>query len=367
MIRVRDVLAAIDRAAPFRLQESWDNSGLLVGDPKAPVKRVLVALDHTTAVVGEARRRRVDLLVTHHPLFVDGTKRLTTETPDGAVALKMAAAGIAHIAAHTNYDAAPGGLNDLLAKKLGLTDTVPLDRSPPDDRMKLVIFLPPDDLERVQRALFAAGAGRIGDYSQCSFRVGGTGTFLGGKSTHPTVGRRGRREEVQELRLETVVPPGRVAEAVRALRAAHSYEEPAFDLYPLAGVDERAGLGRVGTLARRQTLRAFVERVRRSLKVRVMELVGTLKGRIKRVAIIGGGGGAFWPQALGSGTQVLVTGEMKHHDRLASRDAHLVTIIAGHYATEHVAVAGLAKLLRAALPEIKILTSTAERNPTTWR
>jgi len=367
MIRVGDVLAAIDRAAPFRLQESWDNSGLLVGDPKAPVKRILVALDHTTEVIGEARRRRADLLVTHHPLFVDGTKRLTTETPDGAAALKMAAAGIAHIAAHTNYDAAPGGLNDLLAKKLGLVDAVPLDRPPASGGMKLVVFLPPADLERVQRAVFAAGAGRIGEYSQCSFRGGGTGTFLGGESTNPTVGRRGRREEVQELRLETVVPPDRVAEVVRALRNAHSYEEPAFDLYPLAGLDERTGLGRVGTLARRQTLRAFVEKVRRSLKVKTVEVVGSPGRRIERVAVVGGGGGAFWPQALGSGAQVLVTGEMKHHDRLASRDAGLVTVLAGHYATEHVALAGLAKLLRAALPDTKILTSMAERNPTTWR
>ena len=367
MIRVRDVLAAIDRAAPFRLQESWDNSGLLVGDPKARVKRILVALDHTTAVVGEARRRRADLLVTHHPLFVDGTKRLTTETPDGAAALKMAASGIAHIAAHTNYDAAPGGLNDLLAKKLGLVDAVPLDRPPASGGMKLVVFLPPADRERVQRALFAAGAGQIGDYSQCSFRVGGTGTFLGGKSTHPTVGQPGRREEVQELRLETVVPPDRVAEVVRALRNAHPYEEPAFDLYPLAGLDERAGLGRVGTLARRQTLRAFTDRVRRSLKVKTVQVIGSPGRRIERVAVVGGGGGSLWPQAVEAGAQVLVTGEMKYHDRLASRDAGLVTVLAGHYATEQLGVGGLAKLLRAALPEAKVVISTTERNPTTWR
>ncbi|NIA22294.1 MAG: Nif3-like dinuclear metal center hexameric protein [Anaerolineaceae bacterium] len=371
MIRVRDVLAAIDRAAPFRLQQDWDNSGLLIGDPKARVRKLLVALDHTTEVIGEARRRRADLLVTHHPLFLEGTKRLTTESPDGAAALRMAAWGMAHIAAHTNYDAAPGGLNDLLARKLGLAGAVPLDRPPSGDGMKLVVFVPPDDLERVERAVFAAGAGRIGDYSRCSFRVGGTGTFRGGPSTRPAVGRRSRRQEVRELRLETVVPPGRVAEVVRALRNAHPYEEPAFDLYPLAALDERAGLGRVGTPAKGQTLRAFIERVQRSLKARTVEVIGSpgrhIRIRIERVAVVGGGGGSLWPQALAAGAQVLVTGEMKHHHRLASREAGLVTILAGHWATEHVAVGGLARLLRATLPEIKVLASTAERNPTTWR
>ncbi|MBN2581579.1 MAG: Nif3-like dinuclear metal center hexameric protein [Planctomycetes bacterium] len=366
MTRVRDVLAAIDRAAPFALQESWDNSGLLVGDPAAEVSRILVALDHTEAVVKEAAKLKAELIVTHHPMFHPPLKRLCPDTHDGRIALQLAASGIALVAAHTNYDSAPDGLNDILARSLGLMDTVPLVRSPAARSTKLVVFVPPSDLDRVERAVFDAGGGHIGRYSQCSFRVTGTGSFLGDESTRPTVGTRGRREQVEELRVETVVPSDRLAEVVQALKAAHSYEEPAFDLYPLDVPAESAGLGRAGKLVKAVNLKTFVDRVRRALSVKTVEVVGSLKGNVERAAVLGGSGGDYWPQTLAAGSQVLVTGEMKHHDRLAAADAGMVAIVAGHYATEHVAVAGLAKLLRGALSDVKVQASAAEKNPTTW-
>ncbi|HOI55121.1 MAG TPA: Nif3-like dinuclear metal center hexameric protein [Phycisphaerae bacterium] len=366
MTQVRDVLAVIDRAAPLALQESWDNCGLLVGDPAASVTRLLVALDHTEAVVKEARRLKAELLVTHHPLFLPPLKRLCPDTHDGRIALDLAAAGVALIAAHTNYDAARDGLNDILARSLGLMDTVPLVPAAVTRATKLVVFVPPGDLDRVERAAFDAGAGHIGQYSQCSFRVSGSGTFLGGESTHPAVGTRGRRQQVDELRVETVVPTNRVAEVAAAVRAAHSYETPALDLYPLDVAAEGAGLGRAGKLVKAVALKTFVDRVRRALGAKTVEVVGSLKGNLERAAVLGGAGGDYWPQALAAGAQVLVTGEMKHHERLAAVDAGMVAIVAGHYATEHPAVAGLAKLLRAALPDVKVQASAAEKNPTTW-
>lgn len=370
MMRLRDLLSAIDRAAPFDLQESWDHSGLQVGDPRRPVRRVMVALDATEAVVRETRRRRADVLVTHHPLLFEPLRALSPSTPAGATALELARRNIACIAAHTNYDAAPGGLNDRLAAKLGLAaDTAPLERGAARRAFKLVTFVPQGDLQRMRRALFAAGAGRIGDYTECSFAAQGTGTFRGGALTHPTVGRAGRREQVTEWRLEAIVPAVCAEAVVRALRAAHSYEEPALDLYPLEVPRESAGLGRVGDLKRAATLGELVARVKRSLKVKTVEMVGrrTARTKVRRAAVCGGSGGNLWSAALAAGAEVLVTGEMKHSQRVASAAAGLVTLVAGHYATEHLAVRGLARIIAAALPELAVTTSRTETNPTTWR
>ena len=369
MPHVLDVLAAIDRAAPFALQRPTDNSGLLLGDRRAPARRLLVALDPTLAAAGEARRRRADILVTHHPLFFDPLRRITADSPDGAVALELLRAGIALIAAHTNYDAAPGGLNDLLAAKLGLLDTAPIEPAAPRRSYKLVTFVPETDLPHVQAALFAAGAGHIGRYSECSFRTPGTGTFRGDEGSHPTVGRPGRRRQVAELRLETVVPPGCVDAVVRALRTSHSYEEPAFDLLPLDVPNESAGIGRAGRLARPATLAELVTLVKRAFKVRIVEVVGRPAGlrRARRLAVGSGACGSLWPQALAAGAEVFVTGEMKHADRLAAAESGLVTLVAGHWATERPAVAGLARILAAALPEVQVIQSATERDPTTWR
>ena len=367
MTRVRDVLAAIDRAAPFALQSESDNSGLLVGDPAAPVRTIAVALDPTPPNIREARRRRAQCLVTHHPLFWTKLKTLSPDSHVGASVLEAGRAEVALIAAHTNYDNAVGGLNDLLARRLGLRDSAPLRPSAAARSYKVVVFVPAGDLERVQRALFQAGAGHIGDYAECSFRVAGTGTFRGGASTHPTVGRRGRREEVPELRLETVVPAGCVEAVVRALRAAHSYEEPAFDLHPLDVLREGAGLGRVGELKRPESLAAFIRRVKRALGVRTVEVIGSAGRRISRVALVSGGGGDVWPLAVQAGADVYLTGEMKHHDRLAARDGGLTVVLAGHYATEYPAVAGLVKMLRSALPDVRVLPLASERDPTAWR
>lgn len=369
MPRVLDILVALDRAAPFSLQRPTDNSGLLLGDRRAPARRVLVALDPTLAAAREARRRRADVLVTHHPLFLDPLRQLTADTHHGAVALELIRARVALIAAHTNYDAAPGGLNDLLVKKLGLLDAAPLEKAAPARSYKLVTFVPEADLQRVQAALFAAGAGRIGQYSECSFRTPGAGTFRGGDTTHPTVGRRGRREQVVEFRLETVVPSECVEAAVRALRASHSYQEPAFDLVPLEVLRETAGIGRAGRLARPLALADLVALVKRVFKVRAVEVIGRPPARLRaqRVAVGSGSCGSIWPLALAAGAEVFVTGEMKHADRLAAAESPLVTLLAGHWATERPAVSGLAKILAAALPEVRVLQTATERDPTTWR
>src|SRR5205814_2929159 len=203
-----------------------------LGDPAASVQRILTCLTLTPEVAAEAVETGCQLIVTHHPILFRGAKRLTTSTAEGRTVLALARAGVAVYSPHTAFDNTSGGINDALAQKLGLTDLVPLRRREGGRQCKIVVFMPDADLGKVSDALFAAGAGQIGQYSQCSYRLAGTGTFFGSDTASPTVGQKGRREEVSEWRLEAVCLESLVEAVVAAIRRSHSYEEPAFDIYP---------------------------------------------------------------------------------------------------------------------------------------
>jgi putative NIF3 family GTP cyclohydrolase 1 type 2 len=228
---LRDILPTLEALAPLRHAESWDNVGLLAGDPAAAVERVLLTIDYTPAVAAEARRLGAQLVVAYHPPLFQAVKRLDAKS----LIFQAIRDGIALYSPHTALDVAEGGTNDLLADALGLATRGPLQRAASKDaQYKLITFVPEAEIERVAAALFAAGAGRIGKYSACSFRTPGTGTFFGEEGAQPAVGSAGRLESVSELRLETVLPIERVEAVIAALRGACSYEEPAFDLVRLA-------------------------------------------------------------------------------------------------------------------------------------
>ncbi len=231
MPALRDLLPHLDALAPLSRAAHWDNVGLLAGDPAANVARVLVAIDLTKSVLAEAAAHVCELVVAYHPPLFRPVTRLAA----GNVVFDAIRAGIALYSPHTALDAAAGGTNDVLADAVGMIDRVPLDPfEPKDDAFKLVVFVPAANVDAVSRAMFAAGAGRIGAYSSCSFRAPGTGTFFGESGANPAVGVAGRLETVDELRVETLVPISRVEDVVRAMRASHPYEEPAFDLVRVA-------------------------------------------------------------------------------------------------------------------------------------
>src|SRR5262245_56023320 len=265
MPSVADITAALDGFFPADIAAEWDNVGLLLGDPKSDVRRMLTCLTVTPAVAEEAVELGAQLIVTHHPILFRGVKRLTTGTAEGRAVLTLAHAGIAVYSPHTAFDNARGGINDRLAAKLGLTDVRPLRDRNATPTFKVVVFVPESDLAKVSDAMFAAGAGVIGEYRECSFRVAGTGTFHGGGAANPTVGRKGRREEVSEWRLEVVCPASAVDTVVAAMRRAHSYEEPAFDVYPLRAGRSPLGEGRIGRLSNTSTLRILAETVKQQL------------------------------------------------------------------------------------------------------
>ena len=242
----------VSRKRAFRspaLAAEWDNVGLLLGDPSDNVGRVMTCLTVTPESVDEAIRDRAELIVSHHPILFRAVQKLTPATTEGRMLRNLTRAGVAVYSPHTAYDNAAGGINDGLARRLGLGSVRGMRSLPVGSQMKLVVFVPDKDLAKVSDALFAAGAGRIGEYRECSYRLAGTGTFFATEAANPTVGVRGQREDVAEWRLEVVCPSGRVAEIVRAMRSAHSYEEPAFDLYPLSPDPTRHGQGRLGVLS----------------------------------------------------------------------------------------------------------------------
>jgi dinuclear metal center YbgI/SA1388 family protein len=367
MPTVADVLAAVDRLAPFRQAEEWDNVGLLLGDADRPARRVLVALDASDETCAEAERTRADVLLVHHPLIFHGVKRLTADTRAGRLALRLAAGRRALVAAHTNLDGAVGGLCDLLGRKVGLADLEPLQHAPPATRYKVVVFVPPADLERVRAAMFAAGAGHIGNYTECAFASEGEGTFLPGARARPAVGRRGRRSAVREVRLEALVDEPRLARVLAAAARAHPYEEPAIDVYPLKAVAPGAGVGRVGRLARPMRLAGFAEVVKRALRRRAVGLAGDPRARIERVAVCTGGGGGAVAAVRAARAEAYLTGELAMHEVQELSAFGIACILGGHYETERVPLEAWMPRLARGLKGVDVRMSRSERAPLTLK
>lgn len=362
MPTVAEIAAHLEQFAPCATAADWDNVGLLLGDPAAPVDRVLTCLTLTPDVAEEAVRDGARLVVTHHPVLFRGAKRLTANAPDGAALLPLLRAGTAVYSPHTAFDNCPGGINDGLCARLGVRNARPLRPKDGPRRCKLVAFVPDADLAKVSDAVFAAGAGVIGQYTQCSYRLAGTGTFFPTERANPVVGQRGRREEVSEWRFEVVVPEALVPAAVAALRAAHSYEEPAFDVYPLKPLGG-SGDGRIGELAETVALGELAARAKRELGARVVQLVGDPGRAVRTVALACGAAGEYLSDAIRQRADVFLTGEVRFHEALAARGANVGLILPGHYATERPAVEDLAGQLAAAFPGMVAWASRAERDP----
>jgi dinuclear metal center YbgI/SA1388 family protein len=327
----------VDACYPERDAAEWDASGLQVGDPGAPVTGVLVALDVTEAVLDEAVDVGADLVLAHHPLLFRPLARLTPATAPGRLALRAAQAGVGVLAAHTNFDAAVPGTTEPIVAALGLTGVQPLEPVH-EDELKLVTFVPHEDTPRVLSALTAAGAGVIGEYDHCAFRVEGTGSFRPSAAASPHLGERGEVNEVAEHRLEVVVPRHRLAAAVEALLTAHPYEEVAHDVYPLVPTQLVKGLGRVGDLPEPTALGDLADRLATALPSPHLRLAGDPGRTVTRVAACGGAGEGLIGATLAARAECYVTGDLRHHVTLDALTQGLACIDAGHHATEAAAL-----------------------------
>jgi dinuclear metal center YbgI/SA1388 family protein len=335
--RVGEWLDLIHDHYPAHHAATWDNVGLQVGDPAWEVERVLVSLDVTAAVIDEASDGPPTLVLAHHPLLFRPLTALTPSTASGRTALLAARNGVAVVAAHTNLDVADdgAGTSDPVARLLDLADVRPLTSELRDGRRcKLVTFVPPEAVDAVLDAVSAAGAGRIGDYERCSFRVQGTGTFrpLPGTSAYSGAGV-GQDATETEFRVEVELPRSRAGDVVRALVAAHPYEEVAYDLVPL--VDGAAvGFGRVGVLPAPRTLAAVADEIRLGLPAPHLRYAGDPERAVTTVAVVGGAGDDLIGAAAAAGADVYVTGDLRHHVSLDALELGLALIDAGHHATE---------------------------------
>ncbi len=332
-----EVIAVLDAAYPPRLAESWDSVGLVTGDPNDRVSRVLYAVDATSGVIDEAIEWGANLLVVHHPLLLRGVDTVAANTPKGALIHRLVKAGCALFTAHTNADSADPGVSDALACLLRVTETRPIQPIEAAPLDKWTILVPSTHSDAVRGALFDAGAGAIGNYRECSWTVGGIGRFRPEDGATPAIGRVGALEEVEEDRIEVVAPSSLRAGLSAALRRAHPYEEPAFDVFEEARLPTTTGLGRIGTLAEPTTLEEFTVRVGEALPKTVwgVRAAGDPRGRVSTVAVSGGSGDSFLGVVGALGADVYVTSDLRHHPV----DEHLraggpAVIDVAHWASE---------------------------------
>ena len=357
-VRLADVIAVLEDAYPPHLAHDWDSVGLVCGDPDDPIDSVTVAVDATGAVVDTVGPR--GLLLAHHPLLLRGVDTVAASTPKGALIHRLIRSGSALFTAHTNADAASPGVSDALARALGLTVDGVLDPASGGPALdKWVVFVPVEHAEAVREALFAAGAGRVGDYSHCSWSVTGTGQFLPGPGAAPAIGTVGAVERLVEDRIEVVAPAGIRGQVLGAMRAAHPYEEPAFGVVSLAPLPAGTGIGRLAGLPTPQRFADFVQRVNSALPQTNwgVRAAGDPDALVSRVAVCGGAGDSLLGAARAAGVQAYVTADLRHHpadEHLRGSDVGLVDV--AHWASEYPWCTQAAELLRAHFGELLPVT-----------
>lgn len=368
-MRADRLIQFLERLAPPALAASWDNVGLLIGSSRWPASPLLLTIDLTDAVLAEAIDGGVKMIVSYHPPIFEKLARVTDETPKQRVVLGCARAGIAVYSPHTALDATPGGINDWIAEGLGHGDVRALraaETLPASEECKLVTFCPVEAAGRVREALATVGAGRIGDYELCSFEIPGTGTFFGGETTNPRVGRKGELERVAEVRLEMVCPEASLALAVTTLREFHPYEEPPIEIYRLRARPQRGtGEGRRLVLDRPASLPQLTERMKQRLGVGTLR-VAAGEGAPRRYRTIGlcaGAGGGLLDAATAAGCELYLTGEMRHHDVLAAQAGGCTVVLAGHTNTERGYLKVLRRKLRAELGDLEVRISRRDGDP----
>ena len=371
MPTLADLVDLLHSWYPPATAEPYDAVGLVAGDPSAEVGRVMFAIDPTIEVAREAVEWGADLLVVHHPLFLTPVSSVAATTPKGRTLHTLSAGGCALLTAHTNADQAASGVSESLALALGLTDLAPIRPAPAAPLDKVVVFVPVDSAEAVRAALHDAGAGRIGDYDSASFSMAGAGRFRPLDGASPAIGTVGEVEVVDEVRIEVVAPRGRRTAVVRAMLAAHPYEEPAFDVVPLADPGlASTGTGRIGTIAE-TTLADFAAQVSAALPPTAhgVRVAGDPQRKVRRVAVCGGSGDFLLDELLGSGVDAYVTSDLKHHraGEFVEHDGPALVDVA-HWAAEWTWLPVVEARLRAATGDrVETRVSTRCTDPWTFR
>ncbi|MBO0586521.1 Nif3-like dinuclear metal center hexameric protein [Sporosarcina sp. E16_8] len=347
IVNGHEIITLFEKWSPKRFAMDGDPVGLHIGQLNQTVENVLVTLDVNEEVIDEAIRYGANLIIAHHPPIFRPLKSLLTDTPQGSMIEKCIKNDIAVYAAHTNLDVAPGGVNDMLAEKLGLVDTEIVESTYSEPLYKLIVFSPLTHADEVRQALDIAGAGAIGDYVGCSFSTSGIGRFTPVEGAEPFIGEVGKGEEVEEIKIEVILPGPIRSKVIKAMLKAHPYEEPAFDIVALEQQSNEYGLGRIGKLREKTTLGQFAELVKETFDVPALRFVGDPDKEIQKVAVLGGDGNKYIGSAKRSGADVLVTGDLYYHVAHDAQAMGIAIIDPGHN-IEKVMIQGVADYMQAA-------------------
>lgn len=328
------VFQALEKWAPKNKAYEWDNVGLQVGSNNRKATKVLVTLDVLESVVDEAIENKVSLIIAHHPLLFKPLKQLNTDTPQGRTISKLLSHDITVYASHTNLDVVEGGVNDMLAERLELNDVVPLAEFGNEKLYKFAIYVPVTHREAVKEAIGAAGGGKQGEYTHCSFEVSGTGSFKPSEMADPYIGKSGELTEVDEVKIESLIEENDLKQVLASALQAHPYEEPAYDILELENKGASYGLGRIGSLNTSMKLASFIEFVKEKLGLPYVRVVGNKNKEIKKVAVLGGSGEKYIHAAKRMKADVYITGDMTFHLAQEAMEMGLTVIDAGHYIEE---------------------------------
>lgn len=346
------IINIIEKFAPKNLAFDWDNTGLQLGDYNKEVSKILIVLTVTEDVIDYALNNGFEMIIAHHPLIFKPLKAVRKDFTIGRVIYKAIQKDLVIYSAHTNLDVAKDGVNDVLAQLLELERVEVLRETYTEPLKKITVFVPEGYEDKIVEAMGNAGAGFIGKYSNCTFKIRGEGTFKPEEGANPFIGKIGKLEKVNEFRIETIAPQSRVKSIISAMLKIHPYEEVAYDVYPLDNEGEKYGIGRVGYLSQEMPLEDFALLVKNKLNVSNLKVVGELSKIVKKVAVCGGSGSDLINAAIFKNADVFVTGDVKYHDALDAFMQGIAVIDAGHSATEKVVLNKIKEHVEKSLCEI---------------
>lgn len=363
-MKLKEIIAIIEATYPTKLAESWDNVGLMVGDTEKEIKKVLVSIEANEAIINEAIKEQVDLIVTHHPFIFKGIKKVTTQDIKGRLLHTLIKNEIAIYSMHTNFDIAADGLNDYFMELMGFKTTELLEITSTEDLYKLVVYVPKSHEEEVRSAMSQAGAGAIGNYSDCTFHLQGVGHFKPLSGANPYIGNVDSLEHVEEVRIESTVREPYLNAVIKAMLKVHPYETVAYDVIKLHNTGCEYGIGRMAQLSEKMNLEELAALIKERLAMKVIRVVGDLKHSIQKVAVVTGSGSQYISMAIRKGADVLITGDLKYHEAQDAIDAGMCVIDCNHFESEDIFKDVMKRFLDQKLT-IPVLKSQCNINPFT--
>ena len=363
-MQIKQITQYIESLAPLAFQESYDNAGLIIGNPEDEITGALITLDVTEEILDEAISQNLNLVISHHPVVFSGLKKLNRKNYIERCVAKAIKNDIAIYAAHTNLDSVFGGVNSKICEKLNLQDCRILDPIP-GFLKKLVTFIPVAQAEQVRKALFEAGAGHIGNYDSCSFNLEGNGTFRGNGQTNPFAGEPNQFHTEKEMRVETIFPKHIQSKVIQALLKAHPYEEVAYDIYPIDNDFEQVGIGMIGELNEPVNELEFLQELKKTFGCQMVKHTRLLGKPITKVAVCGGSGSSLLHKAIARKADIYISGDFKYHQFFDAENQIIIADI-GHYESEQFTKEVFYELLTKKFPKFAVHLSAINTNPVNY-